>query len=156
MDTSIELCRDVRKASRVFLIGNGGSAANAAHICNDLETCGIRAYVMNEATKSAWENDYEHADVFARWINLHGESEDLLIVLSGSGNSPNILEAIRAAKKKTMTTWAIIGAWKDGNGRLGKASRSAHHVIARGANMQSAEEWQLRIGHEVMRCLKAG
>mgnify|MGYP001572366787 CR=1 FL=1 len=125
----------VKNAKRVFLAGNGGSASNAAHICNDLETCGIRAYVMNEATKSAWENDGEHGDVFAKWIRLHGEPGDLLIALSGSGKSPNILNACVAAESLGMTVWREFGA-----------------VI--GYDMQRAEEMQIKLGHEVMRCLR--
>ena len=132
----MELIEKVRKAKRVFLIGNGGSSATAAHICNDLESCGIRAYVMNEATKSAWENDYEHQDVFFRWISLHGDAGDLLIALSGSGKSPNILNGCRAALALGMTVHRIFGA------ELGQ-------------DMQQAENHQLVIGHELMRALRA-
>lgn len=158
MDEIARLGKGILASSRVFLIGNGGSAANAIHIANDWIACGIdaRALTADIATLTAIANDFGYKHIFSRQLYVMGEKDALLIALSGSGNSPNILGAIRAAKKKNMTTWAIIGAWTDSNGRLGKASRSAHHVIARGANMQSAEEWQVRIGHEVMRCLKAG
>ena len=133
----MELIDKVRAAKRVYLVGNGGSAANAGHICNDLETAGVRAYVMNEATKSAWENDYEHADVFARWIRLHGEKGDLLIALSGSGTSPNILNAIAEAERIGMDVHREFGA-------------------AQGFDMQAAEERQIWLGHELMRQLKSG
>ena len=157
MDEIARLGQDILAASRVFLIGNGGSAANAIHIANDWIACGVdaRALTSDVATLTAIANDFGYKHIFSRQLYVMGEKDALLIALSGSGNSSNILEAIRAAKEKNMTTWAIIGAWKDGNGRLGKASRSAHHVIARGTDMQAAEEAQLRIGHEVMRCLKS-
>ena len=131
----MELADKIRAAKRVYLIGNGGSGANAGHICNDLETAGIRAYVMNEATKSAWENDNDHAEVFAKWIRLHGERGDLLIALSGSGTSPNILAACRAADAKEMEIWREFGA-------------------AQGLDMQQAEERQIALGHELMRALR--
>ena len=132
----MELLEKIRAAKRVFIVGNGGSSANAAHICNDLESCGIRAYVMNEATKSAWENDYDHVLVFARWIELHGEPGDLLIALSGSGRSSNILTACAAAERQGMDIHRIFGS------ELGQ-------------DMQTAENHQLVVGHELMRGLRA-
>ena len=136
MRDTAQLIDLVRSSKRVFLVGNGGSAANACHLCNDLESCGIRAYVMNEATKSAWENDYEHEVVFVKWIVLHGEPGDLLIALSGSGKSPNILKACEEAERRGMTVHRIFGA------ELGQ-------------DMQTAENHQLVVGHELMRGLRA-
>lgn len=131
----MELLEMVKKAKRVFLIGNGGSSSNAGHICNDLESCGIRAYVMNEATKSAWENDIGHDFVFSEWIALHGEPGDLLIALSGSGTSENILNACSTAEDKGMDVHREFGA-------------------AQGFDMQTSEERQIWLGHELMRALK--
>ena len=131
----MELADRIRAAKRVYIIGNGGSAANAAHICNDLESCGIRAYVMNEATKSAWENDYAHDHVFYKWIALHGEPGDLLIALSGSGTSPNILRACEEAERIGVDVYRLFGS-------------------ALGQDMQAAEEYQLRIGHDIIRELR--
>lgn len=131
----MQLADLIRRAKRVYLIGNGGSSANAAHICNDLETCGVRAHVMNEATKSAWENDCGHAHVFERWVRLHGEEGDLLIALSGSGKSANILNACAAAENRGMTVWREFGA-------------------RQGLDMQQAEERQVALGHELMRELR--
>ena len=131
----MELADRIRAAKRVYIIGNGGSSANAAHICNDLESRGIRAYVMNEATKSAWENDYEHSYVFKKWISLHGEPGDLLIALSGSGTSQNILRACDEAVLMGMDVYPLFGD-------------------ALGQDMQDAEEYQLRVGHDLMRALR--
>ena len=130
-----ELISLVKAASRVYLIGNGGSAANAIHICNDLLACGIRAYTLDPATLTASANDFGYETVFSRWISTVGEPGDLLIAMSGSGKSPNILAAIRAAKFCGMTVYRIFG-----NERC--------------ENMQEAEEAQIRIGHELMRALK--
>ena len=132
----------------MYLCGNGGSAANAIHIANDWIACGIRAYPLTAdiATLTAIANDYGYTHVFGRQLDVLGEPGDLLVVLSGSGNSPNILQAISTAHTKGMQTWAIAGG--------GKALELADHVLRTPTNMQKSEEDQLRIGHDVMCRLK--
>ena len=125
----------VKAAKRVYIIGNGGSYANAMHICNDLLACGIPAFTLDPATMAASANDYGWDTVFERWINTVGGHGDLLIALSGSGKSPNILKAVSAARELGMTVHCIFGA-------------------ERGENMQEAEEAQIAIGHDIMRSLK--
>ena len=125
----------VKAAKRVYIIGNGGSYANAMHICNDLLACGIPAFTLDPATMAASANDYGWDTVFERWINTVGGHGDLLIALSGSGKSPNILKAVAAARELGMTVHCIFGA-------------------ERGENMQEAEEAQIAIGHDIMRSLK--
>jgi len=124
----------IRKAKRVYIIGNGGSFANAAHIANDLLNCGIKAYTMDAAILTAWANDYGYYTVFEKWIQTVGEPGDLLIALSGSGKSPNILKACEAAERIGMDVERIFGAPL--------------------MDMQSAEEHQIFIGHELMRSLR--
>ena len=133
-DTSL-LIESIRAAIRVYVIGNGGSAANAIHLVNDLLACGIKAYTLDIATLTASANDYGYETVFARWIRTVGEKGDLLIALSGSGKSPNILKAIEEATTLSMSVYRIFGA-------------------AQGLDMQAAEEAQIALGHEVMRCLR--
>lgn len=131
----MELAELVRAAKRVYVIGNGGSYANAMHIVNDLLSCGIRAHSMDPATLTAFANDYGYYNAFARWIGAVGEAGDLLIALSGSGRSPNILMAVERAESLGMTVWREYGA-------------------AQGMDMQASEERQIWLGHEVMRCVK--
>lgn len=123
----------IRAAKRVYLIGNGGSFANAAHIANDLLACGVKAHTLDAATLTASANDYGYETVFERWIRVVGESGDLLIALSGSGKSENILRACDAAQELGMEVWPEFGARK-------------------GLDMQQAEEAQLKIGHDYLRC----
>lgn len=122
----------IRRAKRVYIIGNGGSYANAQHIANDLIACGIRAYTLDAASLTASANDYGFENVFSRWLKTVGEKDDLLIALSGSGKSLNILRAISAAHLIGMDIWTEFGA-------------------AKGLNMQEAEEAQLHIGHDFLR-----
>lgn len=125
----------IKKARRVYLVGNGGSYANAVHICNDLLLCGIKAYTLDPATLTASANDFGYETVFERWIRVVGEPGDLLIALSGSGKSPNILNAIKAAEEIGMEVHKEFGAHK-------------------GLGMQAAEELQLILGHGVMKALR--
>jgi len=127
----------VKAANRVFIIGNGGSYANAMHICNDLLGSGIPAFCFDPSTLTAFANDYGYEGAVARWIRVVAEKGDLLIALSGSGKSPNILAAIREAEFFGMKVYRIFGN-------------------ERGEDMQQAEEAQLAIGHGLMRALRAG
>lgn len=118
----------------MFIIGNGGSYVNAIHFQNDLLACGVKAFTLDPATLTATANDYSYEVVFSRWLEVVGERGDLLIALSGSGKSKNILNAIVVAEKKGMEIEKIFG-YPD-------------------FDMQGAEENQLWVGHQVMRELK--
>ena len=125
----------IKNAKRVYLIGNGGSYANAVHICNDFLAHGVKAYTLDPASLTASANDYGYETVFSLWIEIVGERGDLLIALSGSGKSPNILEAIKTAKRKGMKTHLVTD-------------------YLRTLDMQQSEEDQLVWGHEMMRELR--
>ena len=130
-----ELISLVKAANRVFIIGNGGSYANAMHICNDLLACGVPAFTLDPATMAASANDFGWEGIFQRWLMVVGSRGDLLIALSGSGKSPNILKAIAAADYIGMRVYKIFGN-------------------ERGEDMQAAEEAQIAIGHQILRSLR--
>ena len=134
MDFS-DLAEAIRASARVYIIGNGGSYANAMHIQNDLLSCGVKAYTLDPATLTAFANDHGYYNAFARWISIVGQEGDLLLALSGSGKSPNILMAVDVAKEKKMRVWTIFGA-------------------ERGHDMQRSEEEQVEIGHALLRALR--
>jgi D-sedoheptulose 7-phosphate isomerase len=131
----VSLLEEVKKAKRVYLIGNGGSYANAFHMANDLASCGVKAHVLEPSTLTAWANDHGYENVFLMQIETYGEAGDLLIAMSGSGQSTNILKACAEAERKGMTVWKIFGN-------------------ERGEDMQRAEESQVNIGHDLMRSLR--
>ena len=145
---SMPLVQAVKRAKRVFLCGNGGSAANAVHIANDWISVGIKAQALTAdvATLTAIANDFGYENVFSRQLEVLAERGDLLVILSGSGNSKNILKALETAKKKGIKSWAIVGG--------GRALQCSDRHILTESNMQSSEEEQLRIGHGVMWWLK--
>jgi D-sedoheptulose 7-phosphate isomerase len=126
----------IKNAKRVYIIGNGGSYSNAGHICNDLLLCGIKAFTLDPASLTASANDFGYETVFARWIRVVGERGDLLIALSGSGKSQNILNAIAVAEDIGMSVHREFG-------------------YPQGFDMQAAEERQINLGHEVMKALRA-
>jgi D-sedoheptulose 7-phosphate isomerase len=130
-----QLTAKIRAARRVYVIGNGGSGANASHIVNDLLSCGVRAFDINQAFFSATANDCGYEVSFARWLRIVGEPGDLLIALSGSGTSPNIVRAMRAAKDIGMESELVTD-------------------YLRTMDMQASEERQIEIGHHLMRELK--
>ena len=127
----------IKRASRVYIVGNGGSYANALHIANDLLACGIKAYTHDPATLTASANDYGYEQVFARWVRIVGQPGDLLIALSGSGTSPNIIRALEAATDCGMDTHLVT-----------------HYL--EGRDMQESEEDQIALGHNIMRALRDG
>lgn len=126
---------DLKTAGKVLIIGNGGSYANAQHIANDLIAAGVCALTLDAASLTASANDCGYENVFSRWVHVAGEKSDLLVALSGSGTSRNILSAIEEAERIGMKVWRVFGA-------------------DMGLDMQSAEEAQIKLGHEAMRWLK--
>lgn len=119
----------------VYIVGNGGSYANAVHLVNDLLACGIKAHVLDPATLTASANDYGYETVFSRWLRVVGEPGDLLIALSGSGKSANILNAVTVAEELGMYVHRVFGR-------------------EQGLGMQDAEEAQIHLGHDLMRSLQ--
>lgn len=148
-----------REGRTVFLCGNGGSAANAAHLANDLLYgvakrigSGIKTHALsaNTAVLTCLGNDIGYDKIFSHQIGVLAEPGDLLIVLSGSGNSPNIVEALVTAKAKGVFSYAILGY---GGGRAKELSDVAIHFPI--DDMQISEDLQLTVGHMVMQRLYA-
>ena len=141
----------------IYLCGNGGSAANAIHIANDMiygagkkngRGISIESLSSNSAVLTCLANDLSYEDIFSEQIKVKGKSNDLLIVLSGSGNSKNVIKAIEIAKNKKMKTFAIVGF--DGGICKKIADNSIHFDIN---DMQVAEDFQLIVSHMCMQWL---
>jgi D-sedoheptulose 7-phosphate isomerase len=143
----------------VFLCGNGGSAANAIHIANDLiygigKDIGggmkVTALPANGAIVTCLANDLGFETIFSQQLTVLGSRGDILIALSGSGNSPNILRAIETANVMGIETYAILGY------SGGKAKSLAHTAIHFAIDdMQIAEDLQMVVGHMLMKMLSA-
>ncbi|MGN9907676.1 D-sedoheptulose-7-phosphate isomerase [Phytohabitans sp. LJ34] len=106
------------RGSRVYVAGNGGSASTASHLVCDLTKTAERAtertlrafaLVDNTATLTAYSNDVSYDQALARQVRAHHDPGDILIVISASGNSPNILAAMRSARACGMYTIGLLG-----------------------------------------------
>lgn len=94
-----DLIKKIKKARLVFVCGNGGSAATAEHLTNDLFSKGIKAICLNSnvSIMTMIANDFGYPYVFSGQLEVLANEEDLLITISCSGTSPNILHAQRVA-----------------------------------------------------------
>ena len=150
-----------KNKNHVYICGNGGSAANAIHMANDLHygigACGpgpvlpgicVEALPANSGVITCLANDTGYDNIYAHQLQVKGNSGDVLIVLSGSGNSPNILKALEAAKKLNIRSFAILGF--SGGHCKELADTSIHFEIN---DMQVAEDTQLVVGHLCMQWL---
>lgn len=147
-----------QKDAQIFICGNGGSAANALHIVNDLfygiakeKGKGIRAQALtaNQSVVTCFANDISYNEIFSRQLDVLANPGDMLIALSGSGNSGNIVEALKKAKALEMSTCAILGY--SGGKALELADFPIHLPVD---DMQIAEDAQLIVGHMLMQWLR--
>jgi D-sedoheptulose 7-phosphate isomerase len=144
--------------SSVYLCGNGGSAANCIHIVNDFiygaggskKGYSVEALSANSAVITCLANDLGYEFIFSQQLRSKAKKGDLLVALSGSGNSKNIIKAIEEGKDIGMKTLAITGF--DGGIASKLADNSIHLNVN---NMQIAEDMQLIIGHLCMLVLQA-
>jgi D-sedoheptulose 7-phosphate isomerase len=112
-----EIIKAFRKDRKVLLCGNGGSAADAQHIAAELsgrfykdrKPLFAEALHVNTSFLTAVANDYSFDDVFARAVEGFGREGDILIGISTSGNSPNVVNAIKKAKEKGLITVGLTG-----------------------------------------------
>ena len=152
-----ELIDCLHSGRQVFFAGNGGSAGNAIHLVNDFiyalskrPGVGLRAHALpaNQATISCLANDEGYDTVFSLQLAVQARKDDVLIVFSGSGNSPNILKALEEARKIGMTSYAVLGY--SGGKAKPLADVPIHFAID---DMQIAEDAQMIVGHMLLQWL---
>jgi len=151
----VEALREAwRNRRSIYLCGNGGSAGNAIHLANDLlygaginEGIGLRVEALsaNPAVITCLANDIGYENIYAEQLRVKAQKDDILIVLSGSGNSENIVRAIEAGNKIGMRTFAILGF--SGGKSKELAQIPIHFEVD---DMQIAEDLQLIVGHICM------
>ena len=159
------LAIDLKKAwierRQVFICGNGGSAANALHMANDFHygigACGegiklpglrVEALPANTGILTCLANDTGYENVYAHQLEVKANHGDVLIVLSGSGNSANVVNALKTAQKLGLYSYAIVAF---GGGECRQLANEAIHFSI--DDMQIAEDTQLIIGHLCMQWL---
>jgi D-sedoheptulose 7-phosphate isomerase len=125
VERAVDLATAALTGDKPFLIcGNGGSAADAMHIAGELvgrflkDRRALKAIALSAdpAIITAWGNDVSYDDVFARQVHAYGDAGGVLLAISTSGRSKNVVAAVHAAKAKRMSTIALTG---QGGGTLG-------------------------------------
>jgi D-sedoheptulose 7-phosphate isomerase len=101
--------------SKLMFVGNGGSATTASHMATDYNKNGnLRTLSLNDSSMlTCLANDYSFADVFAKQVEFHARPGDLLVAISSSGKSPNILNAARTARGLGCTILTMSGFGAD-------------------------------------------
>lgn len=154
-----ELLMAWQSEKSVYFCGNGGSAGNAIHLANDFiygaglgfgKGLKVEALSANPAVLTCLANDIGYEQIFAEQIRVKANSGDVLIALSGSGNSPNILKALEVANEMGLKTFAVLGF--DGGKSKQLAQFPIHFPVQ---DMQIAEDIQLIVGHICMQWLCA-
>jgi D-sedoheptulose 7-phosphate isomerase len=145
----------IRKGNAVYTCGNGGSAQTASHMVTDWAKmfniehklpARVFSLVDNKGLITAYGNDIDYSKIFSEQLSCYAESGDLLLVISGSGNSPNILEAINYANENNIDVFSILGY--DG----GKAKDlSKNSFVVPSFDMQICEDIHMSICHVVMK-----
>lgn len=99
------------KGNKIIIAGNGGSAAMASHVSVDFtKAAGIRAINFNEADLlTCFANDYGYENIFEKALEFYGDKDDSLILISSSGNSPNVINASKQAKKQKINVITFSG-----------------------------------------------
>ena len=155
----VEAVRRAREAGgMVYTLGNGGSAATASHLALDLakntrrpDRPDLRVFALtdNVGLLTAWANDANYEEVFAAQLDALARPGDLVVAVSGSGNSRNVLRAVEVAKARGAATFGVAGF---AGGRLAELAHDC--VVVRSENMQLVEDGHMAIVHAVMRALR--
>lgn len=143
------------RGATIFFIGNGGSAATASHFAQDLgevgrktKTAPFRAISLCESVPfmTALGNDYGFDRIFADQLNNLFKKGDILVAISASGNSPNIVETVKLAKKKKGITVGLVGF--DG-GKLAKISDFVIHIKTKYGEYGPVEDAHMILDHMI-------
>lgn len=154
-----EMKRCWMEGRQVFICGNGGSAGNAIHLANDYlygiakkSGAGLRVNALsaNPAVMTCLANDVGYEHIYSEQLAVLGRAGDLLIVLSGSGNSPNIIAVLEQARAMGIKSSAILG-FTGGKSKL-LADIVVHFSVD---DMQISEDMQIVVGHMLMQWLYA-
>jgi D-sedoheptulose 7-phosphate isomerase len=133
------LCQTFERGNKLLTFGNGGSAADAMHLAEEMIATSLCA---DGPAMTCIINDFGYAEVFARQVQALARPGDVVFGISTSGNSENVLRGLRAGREKSAVTVALLG--RDG----GKAAPLADHAIIVPGNITShVQEMHILIVH---------
>jgi len=150
LDSLVNNCiKSLKSGGKIIFCGNGGSFADSQHLAAefisrlrfDRAPLASIALGTNSSNMSAIGNDYGYDQVFKREILALGNSNDIFIPISTSGNSGNVIDAINAAKEKGIKTVAFTG------GTGGKMSNTCECIIVPSSSTEKIQEVHIMLGH---------
>ena len=150
IEVSVLLADTFSKGNKLLLFGNGGSASDASHIAAEfvnrfkMERPAFPAIALNTDTAvlTSIANDYDYDDIFERQLKAIAQAGDAVIAISTSGNSPNVIKAVEAAKGKRLKTIVFTGARGD---KL--ASLADYVFVVPSDNTPRVQETHITLGH---------
>jgi len=156
VDLIVERLKDGKK---ILVCGNGGSAAQSSHLVGELvgrferDRDGVPCISLSSDTafNTAWANDYEYDSLFERGVSTYGAPGDVLIAITTSGNSNNVIRALKKAGGLGITTVALLG--KDG-GEVKKRELADHSIVVPHDNTAHIQEVHLMIIHIFCRLIE--
>ena len=154
-----KIYKKVKKGGKIFLCGNGGSAADAQHLAAEF-LVRLRPNVkrnpipalnlaMDTSTLTACGNDYSFKKIFSRNLMALGSAKDVLIAISTSGNSSNIIEVLKMAKKKKIFSISFLGC---GGGAAKRYSDI--NLIVDSTITARIQESNIFLGHFIFECIE--
>lgn len=156
LETVIEVSKAIantfNEGNKLILFGNGGSASDASHIAAEfvnrfkIERPGLPAVTLNTdmAILTAIANDYDYSDIFARQLKSLAVEGDMVIAISTSGQSQNIIKGIDAAKKKKLKTVLFTGTKGE---KL--AAKTSYSFVVPSSNTPRIQESHITLGHVI-------
>jgi D-sedoheptulose 7-phosphate isomerase len=154
LDTIVEVSKAIAQTfsegNKLLLFGNGGSASDASHIAAEFvnrfkrERPGLPAIALNTdmAILTSIANDYDYSDVFSRQLKSLAVDGDMVIAISTSGQSPNVLKALDVAKKKKLKSVVFTGTKGE---KL--ASKATYAFVVPSDNTPRIQETHITLGH---------
>lgn len=150
---------------KILVCGNGGSAADAQHFAAELlnrfemERPGLAAIALttDSSTLTSIANDYDFVQVFSKQVRALGQPQDVLLAISTSGNSPNVIDAIRAAHERKMDVVALTG--RSGGKITGLLKDSDLHICVPAESTARIQEVHILVLHclcDAIDCLLLG
>ena len=155
---SEKICDTIMRGNKIFICGNGGSAADAQHLAAEFlvrlnpkinrSPLPMIPLALDSSTITACGNDYDFKKIFSRNLEALGNSEDLLICISTSGNSKNIIDVIRIAQKKKINVICFLGK---GGGTVKKITKDKKNlIIVPSKDTARIQECHIFLGHIIL------
>lgn len=153
--TILKIYKSIKKGGKIFFCGNGGSAADAQHLAAELlirlrpklnrNPIPAISLCMDSSTLTACGNDYDFKKIFSRPFEALANKNDILIVISTSGKSKNIVEVLKKAKKKNVLSIGLLGS----NGGIAKKYCDIKLVV-QNASVARTQESHIFLGHYIL------